>query len=834
MPNGAIRLDGWLNEEAWRLAAPITDFVQKEPVEGAAPADRMEVRIAYDDDALYVGARMASSAPIQAPMGRRDEGFRAEHLVVSLDTYLDRRTASSFGITAAGVRLDSYYASDNEDDEDGGFDPVWDGRVAVEADGWTAELWIPFSQLRFNERDPQVWGLNIFRWIPSRNEEVYWALIPRTEQRWASLFGELHGISGIRPPRRLELLPYVAASARRLPGAGSENPFARGAGAQGRVGLDAKVGVGSNLTIEATVNPDFGQVEADPAVVNLTAFETFFSERRPFFLEGAQLLTGSVNNYFYSRRIGAPPPGRPAADFADQPAATTILGAGKLTGRLPSGTSIGLLGAVTAEEWARTFDEPNRFGRVRVAPRTTYGVARVEQEFGPPGSSIGVMTTMMHRDLGPTDPLAATLTRSAFSLSTDAVVRFRDGEYELNAYAGGSRVGGEPAAIDRLQRASARYLHRPDAAHLRYDPSRRSLSGLKAGASFARRTGRHWNWAVETEIETPEFETNDLGRTTSVDQVQANWRLEYRDTVPGPWWREYRLGVEQQQMWTTAGERERQAVGLGGEIEWPNYWELGGEFLYSFRAFDPRLTRGGPTMQTPAGWTARTEIENNSASRTRGELSLAYGRNEDGGLTFEIGSRLAVQPEQWQLAIEPRYERLVETQQYVTTLDGGPAAAYGGRYVFGHVDRSTYSTEIRFTYTFKPDLTLDFYGEPFAASGRYSGLGELAAARTRTIRRYGTGGTLAVLLSDGSLRVIDGEASFVLRNRDFNVRSFRSNLVLRWEWRPGSILYVVWQQDRSASEMSGSRASLADMFGAIGARGGHFFAVKTSLWVAPS
>jgi hypothetical protein len=858
VPNGSVRVDGRLSEDVWRSIAAVVDFVQKEPVEGSQPSDPMEVRFAYDDDALYVAARMHSSGDLQAPLGRRDDEGRAESLLISLDTYLDRRTASTFGITAAGVRLDAYYASDDEDADDEGYDPVWEGRVAHDEQGWTAELWIPFSQLRFNERDPQIWGLNIQRWVPSRNEEVYWALVPRTEERWASLFGDLHGLSGIRPSRRIELLPYVGGTSHHRGAADPGNPFTRGADIDGRAGLDAKVGIGSNLTFEATVNPDFGQVEADPAEVNLTAFETFFDERRPFFLEGSQMLSGFVNNYFYSRRIGAAPAGNADGTFVDQPSTTTILGAAKLTGRLASGTSLGMLAAVTGEEFARTFtplpgtegvlSDESDFGRVRIAPRTVFAVGRVEQEFGPPGSTIGLMTTMVHRDLPAANPLAQVLVRNAFSLSSDAVLRLNDGEYEARMFAGGSFVGGESGAIDRLQRSSARYFQRPDADHLRYDPTRTSLFGIKAGSSIERRTGQHWNWLADVQLETAGFETNDLGRTTSVDQFQGGSRLSYRETVPGAWWRNYEFAVGTEHLWSLAGEREHLLGAASASITWPNFWETDAEFAQTFRAYDPRLTRGGPLMQTPQNWRAAIEVENSNASRTRVELSALYGRNEDDGLTFEAGTELAFQPgSQWQLSVGPGYERLVETQQYVTTIARGEASAgttFGNRYVFGRIDRSTWSTELRFNYTFKPDLTLDFYGEPFAASGRYLSFGELAAAGTRTIRRYGTDGTVVTPLPDGGLRVVDGleegrqgvpgdRETFVLRGRDFNVRSFRSNVVLRWEWRPGSTLYLVWQQDREEDDAIGRRASLSDMFGSLGTRGDNFFAVKASLWLSP-
>ncbi len=843
--DGSIRLDGRLDEEAWRTAPALTGFVQQEPVEGEPATDAMEIRFVYDDDALYIGARMSSSGPVQAPMGRRDDGERAEHLQVSLDTYLDRRTAYSFGVTAAGVRIDEYYATDNNDwrSSDESFDPVWEARTAADGSGWTAELWIPFSQLRFNDRSPQVWGLNVQRWVPSRNEQVYWALVPRTERGWASHFGDLHGIDGIRLSRRLELLPYAAGSSHVVGGRDVNNPFNGGANLGGRVGLDLKVGLGPNLTLEATANPDFGQVEADPAEVNLSDFETFFSERRPFFVERSQLIVGNVNNYFYSRRIGARPAARAAGDFVDYPGASTILGAAKLTGRLSSGTSIGALGAVTAGEFARTFtahaDLPGSttrgtFERVQVAPPTMYGVARMEQEFGSGGSTWSVMTTAMHRNLEPGTPLAALLTRNAFTFSGDSVIRLNDGEYEVNAFSGISYVEGEAPAITRLQRASARYLQRPDAGYLRYDPRRTTLSGTKSGVRIERRNGRHWLWQASSQIETPEFETNDMGRFTSGDGITGNAEIEYRETVPGRGYRNYSLSLGTRNDWTFGGIQQERSASSRFEITWPNFWFAEAEGEVAFRAQNAFLTRGGPSMQTPRRWDVGFEAGNNRSSQTRAVQRTGYGRDEDGGLQFEIGTSLSVQPApQWSLSIQPSYNREVNTQQFVTARDDGGAATFGGRYIFASVDRSTWAAEVRLSYTFKPELTLDLYAEPFAASGRYSDFGELAAAGSRLIRRYGEAGTTLTRLENGSRVVTDGTATFPLPNRDFNVQSFRSNLVLKWEWRPGSTLYLVWQQNRSEEEAVSRRISIGNLFSSPGVRGDNFFAIKASFWIAP-
>lgn len=289
VPSSSIRVDGRLDEAFWGQAPSITDFMQKEPVEGALPTERTEVRFVYDDKALYVGARMYSSggaSSIQAPLGRRDSGTLAEYVLVSLDTFLDRRTAYSFGVTAAGVRLDHFHRSDNEGNVDRGFDPVWEARVTIDDEGWTAEMWIPLSQLRYNELLEQTWGLNIQRWIPSKNESDYWVAVPRTERAWSSRFGELRGVRASNPVQRLELLPFAASGSSINGDRDLADPFDDGVNLEGRVGLDVKMGIGPNLTLDATVRPDFGQVEADPAVVSLTDFEVFFPERRPFLSEG--------------------------------------------------------------------------------------------------------------------------------------------------------------------------------------------------------------------------------------------------------------------------------------------------------------------------------------------------------------------------------------------------------------------------------------------------------------------------------------------------------------------------------------------------------------------
>ena len=369
------------------------------------------------------------------------------------------------------------------------------------------------------------------------------------------------------------------------------------------------------------------------------------------------------------------PPGRAEGDFVEYPGTSTILGAAKLTGRLASGTSVGLLGAVTDEESARTFNQPLQFGRVRVAPRTIYGVARMQQEFGAPGSVIGFMATGVHREFGEADPLASLLTRNAVTFSADSAIRLHDGEYEMQWYAGATHVNGEAGAIDRLQRASSRYLQRPDAGYVVYDPGRTTMTGGKAGASFERRNARRWLWQAETIIETPEFEPGDIGRITTADGVQARGHVEYRDTEPSRVWRNYSFRLSTSSEWNFGRVLQARSYTPRVAVTWPNFWASTLEVQFDNRAYDARLTRGGPLMQTPRGWESSLELRNSEGAQTRTNIGLTYGRNEDGGVTFDTNVELTMQPApQWQLSVRPAYEREVNTQQYITTLAAGAPA----------------------------------------------------------------------------------------------------------------------------------------------------------------
>ncbi|HEU4996131.1 MAG TPA: DUF5916 domain-containing protein [Gemmatimonadaceae bacterium] len=857
VPTGAIRLDGRPDETAWADVPLLNDFVQKDPVEGAEPTDHLEVRIAYDDEALYVATRVRSKDPskIQAPMSRRDNIHQAEHIWISLDTYMDQRTAYSFAVAASGVRGDWYHPRDNEFDIDDSFDPVWQAVASRDSAGWTAEMRIPFSQLRFNAADEQRWGVNFDYWSPSKNEDVFWIPVPKKETGWSSWMGRLTGIRGIKPTRRVEVLPYVASNSTMNDNRNLRDPFDDGRNLESRVGGDLKMGVGPNLTLEATVNPDFGQVEADPAEVNLSAFETFFSERRPFFIEGNQILAGNGPSYYYSRRIGAPPRGGAAGDFVAYPTSSTIISAAKLTGQLAGRTSLGVLGAVTGREFARSFDSTTgRRADTLVAPITSYGVATVSQQFGANQSTIGAIVTGVQRDIDVSSPLANVYNTRAFTGGADWNLRFRGGAYVLGGFAGMSRVMGSATRIASVQRSSARYFQRPDARSYHFDSTRTSLTGGVGYLFFQKVTGRHWLYSAETGFESPGLELNDLGRISTADGKDASVDVTYRETVPSRLFRSYYVELNQSNEWNFDNVRQFGTIRGDAGATFRNFWNLSLTARHDFQAQDERLTRGGPLMGTPYYNVGIISLSNAASSKTRWQGRVYYGKDEFGTVVNRLSGLISFKPgPRWDFSVTPNFLRAQNPHQYFTTRDDGRPETQGKRYIFGFLDQTTFTSVLRLNYALKPDLTVEMYGEPFAVSGRWNRFSELTVPRALHIRLYGTDGTTAVTNPDGSVTVTDtqvpaaggGNTQFTLPFSDFNVRSWRSNLVLRWEYKPGATVYVVWQQNRSADVPNGefvSFGSLVDPFRRRVGRYGYddlgvthqmtnFFAIKLNYWL---
>ncbi len=829
----APTIDGRMDEAMWAQAVAIDDFEQLRPTPGAAPSERTRIHIMYDDEAIYVGARMLRADPSSIPrmMSRRDGSANAEKITVVFDPQLDRRTGVGFGVTSAGVRSDYRHTQDQEmSGRESQFDPVWAAAAHVDSAGWTAEMRIPFSQLRFPAREAQRWGLQINRWIPDRNEDLFWVMVPPSETGYISRFGTLEGIEGVNAARPVEFLPYVAGDATRRASTTTDNPLARPY--TSRIGVDAKAAVASGLTLDVTINPDFGQVEADPAEVNLSAFETFFDERRPFFTEGSEMLRGSGAQYFYPRRIGAPPHVAVSGDFVDSPNASTILGAAKLTGRLPSRLTIGALTALTAAERARVYDiDSASTSSYRVEPRTAYGVLRLQQEVGTQASTLGLSMSATQRDVGGEPVLAARLAREAYFAGADWRIRFKQGRYAITGFVAGSHVAGDSAAIRRLQTSSVRFFQRPDLTHARYDPTRTSLSGYSARIRADKDAGKTFLWGMEVNAESPGFEINDLGRLQSADDIEYNADLQVRETTPSKYLQNWRLGFDTRGSRNYGGVHQVNSWGQSTSLMLKNLWSVNLRVSWDAPTTDDALTRGGPLMGRVASARQEFRLSNSFGAKLPWRVTVSsmqdaldgHQRNANGQVTFRTTDRLS-------MSVEPSWQKALDPRQYITSVTGG-TRTFGTRYIFGRIDRTTISVKLRANLTFTPNLTLEGYAEPFVASGRYSREGELVAPRSTQLREYGTDGTTMTIDSAGNRSVVDGAESFTLDNRDFHVLSFRSNLVMRWEWMPGSTLFVVWQQNRRTSEAFGDAARFDELWRTTRSAGDNFLSLKASFWV---
>lgn len=841
-PGETIDVDGRLDEDLWSRAVFSDDFTQRRPNPGAPPTERTEFAFVYTEHALYVGARMYAEDPsqIRAILSRRDDGGDSERLIVNIDSYRNRRTYYSIAVTAAGSRLDWYTGqdADNYRERDYSWNPVWSAGAVIDSLGWTAELEIPFSQLRFNEGETFAFGVNVNRYIPTKEEDIYWVAVPPDEAGWPSWFGDLEGMRGIRTRRPVEFVPYVAGSATTTSASlvDPDDPFSSSSDFDGRAGADLKMGIGPSLTLDATFNPDFGQVEADPAEVNLSAFPTFFPERRPFFVEGKELLESE--GLFYSRRIGAPPGGDVDADYADYPGNTTILAAGKVTGRTPGGLSVGVLGAVTAEESARTYDaDTDSFGKARVEPSTGWAVLSLNQEFGQQGSTVGIAGTGVRRSLGTQDDLRFQMNREAYAGQAAWNLRIAGGTYEFRGLAAGSYIAGTPEAIARVQRFSSHYFQRPDADYVDYDTTRTSLSGYRARLEFERESAVHWLWGVGVGAESPGFDINDAGRLRKADRIDAEAQIEYRETQPGTTFQQFSIRSEARSSWNYGGVRQPGEIELGGDFTLLNFWGFGAEFDHRPRAQSDFLTRGGPSMGTGRSFGVSGRVNSDRRKLTTFHLRGGYTWGELGDWGYEIDADIQFKPGgAFQLTISPEYSRQLESRQYVDVFDGGSAATFGQRYVFGSIDYSQVSARFRVNYAFTPNVSLEAYAEPFAASGTYAGFGELEATGSRNLRVYGTDGT-TIEESTGpaprEITVTDGDDTFSFEREDFQALSFRSNVVFRWEWRPNSTLFLVWQMNRGSDIPYNYPPPVhpGDAWSSLGEPGQSYFAIKASYWL---
>lgn len=830
-----IHLDGKLDEKIWKKVVFINRFTQREPFEGEPATDEVYVGFAYDEQALYVGARIIKhSGDIQYVVSRKDRASNSERLIISLDTYLDKITAYSFGVTASGVRLDYYHPEDRAHKRDYNYDPVWDAKTVIDNEGWTVEMRIPFSELRFNSKEELIFGLNVNHYVPNTNEDSYWIYIPKNAVGWSSRFGLLKNIKGIEPPQRLNFLPYFASNTVYKNTFDTTNPFISKFNSTNSVGADIKMGVGSNLTLDATVNPDFGQIDADPAVVNLSAFEVFQSELRPFFNEGRSLLEGGGSGYFYSRRIGARPSYSPDSDFADISSNTTILSAGKLTGRLNNGLSVGILSALTSRESAQTFNlNSNSYNEVRVEPLTSYNVVRLQKEIDDAGSTGGIILTGVKREFNANNHLDMILPRHAYTGGTDWNLRFDEGNYELSVNSGFSVVEGSKDAILNLQQRSSRYFQRPDADYVSLDSTKTALKGYTFGIKLNKNGGEHWLWGIEYSMESPEFELNDIGRTSEADDIDFGMGLKYQENRPSQWYQSWDFGGNVFNKYNYGGIRNFTYFEFSGNIQWLNYSNNNLRFGYTYGGQSDNLTRGGPQMKSPDRWWIGTAYSTNRSQSHYWSVNAEYNANNYNSYGYSSsisGGGLANARTEYQIGFQ--YKREIRRLQYISTLESNLTDTFSHRYLFSSIGFTTISLNARINFAFTPNISIDFYAEPFVSSGNFYNYGQLEKPSTKRITRFNSNPRFDVQENiNGSVLVIEGGESFELSNNDFNIFSFRSNVVLRYEFKPGSTFFFAWQQNRFKRNTTDTLVKPQNLIETFNISGDQIFAVKIAYWL---
>jgi hypothetical protein len=850
-----IVLDGRLDEAAWQ-DAPVArqQFTQSWPNPGQPGTEATEVRVLYDGAAVLVGLRMFDSHPdsIAAPLARRDvAGIYSDWAHVIIDSYHDKLTAFRFTVNPRGVQKDVYNSNDNV--EDANWDAVWDVATRIDSAGWVAEYRIPLSQLRFGgtaSGAERTWGFQVMRDIARKNERVSFNPWTPDGTGFVSRFGTLTGLVDLAQPQRLEILPYASTKLTSARG-NAANPFYDKYDTEPNVGADVRYGLPGGLTLTATINPDFGQVEVDPATVNLSAFETFFPEKRPFFLEGADVFSfGRLRNhndyggqtFFYTRRIGRAPSRTPEGDgieYVDMPAQTRIAGAAKVSGRMGPWT-LGVMNAVTAEETADVASSTagGADSSTVVEPLANYFVGRLRRDFRGGQSAIGGMVTGVSRRQS--DIFRGSLASGAGFGGIDFDHRWHRGKYALTGFALGSRVNGSADVITSIQRNSSHYFQRPDADRVRLNAAATSLTGhyMEVAAS---KSGNSFGSIAVKEV-SPGFEINDVGFQGRVDYraVSPFWGIQSNERKR--FTRDYFAGIWSNYAWNFDGDVIYHGYGGSTSATFNNMSgaNLGGNI--GPKVYDDRLLRGGPLARSPSYYSVNASYWTDSRKRVWTNPYVNYRRLDDGGWNASGGLWTETRPTtSVRITVNPSYFKQHSKSQFVEPVTDALATdTYGRRYLFANLDQTTFAVETRIELTFTSKLSLQSYIQPFVAIGRYEAFKEFTTPGAYDFAVYGQDrGTIAAGdNADGDpIYTIDPDgagaaAAFEIDNPNFNTHSLRGNAVLRWEYRPGSALFFVWQQERFGSERQFAFDANRDVGAIFRETPTNVFMVKVAYWIS--
>ncbi len=803
-------IDGSLNDLIWNKGAWATDFVQRQPQTGQPATQQTQFSIVYNNNYLYIAIRCFDSAPdsIVRRMSRRD-GQDGDLVKIVFDSYHNLRSGFSFGVTAAGVKVDESITNSNE--WDASWDPVWDVKTQIDALGWTVEARIPFSQLRFTPKEDLVWGLEIQRVLSRNSETSVWQFISPDAAGYVNFMGELHGISGIQPRKQRELTPYVAGGIKNYQ-RDAANPFAPGTDYLKNAGIDGKFGLTNNLTVDLTVNPDFGQVEADPSEVNLSSFETLYSEKRPFFVEGKDILSFrllegggplSFDNLFYTRRIGRAPGYAPTLsdnEYSKAPGTTSILGAAKLTGRTPKGWSLGFLESVTQREYALIDREGDR-REVTTEPLTNYVVSRVEKDLNSSQTQLGALFTATNRKLDESY-MAASMHREAYTGGIDFTHRWKNRTYYLNFNTAFSLIKASPEALLGTQTSAPHYFQRPDAPHFEVDSSRTRLFGHGGSIQMGREGNGHWQYTFWVTWRSPGLNLNDAGYLFCNDEIQQVAWIKYSEFQPTGIFRKYFVEASQWYSTTFAGEPRYYGGNVGSQVTFINYLTAGLGFTREGYALSTEMLRGGPKLTENPSWNLYSHLSTDDRKKIKITLwSHTFQRQSHSFSSQTEGVEFRYQ-------MNPAF-RFTLTPQFGTTQNPAqriplPDTLTNNHYLVGEMAQKTASLVLRASYNITPDFTIELYGMPFLSAGRYQKFKLVNLPGSRDFERRYTPflpEEITYYEAEQTYRIGSSEnapATFYFDDPDFHIVDFNSNLVLR-EFKPGSTAYLVWSQKRFGS-----------------------------------
>lgn len=830
-----IKIDGILSDQIWKKPG-YTHFIQQDPDNGKEATLPSEVWLFYDDEAIYFGARYYDDHPelIMARLVRRDFiwGDPSDGCVLYLDSYRDKRSGYFFYVSAAGAVADGLIENDVKQPNDLSWDAVWDGAANIDSEGWTIEMRIPYSQIRFKEQEPQLWGINVERFISRKVETDMIAHTPRNETGFASRFPDLVGIKGIKPATRFELLPYVTGKAeytRSAPG----DPFNSGKVYTPNAGLDFRTGLSNSLTLNATINPDFGQVEVDPAVVNLSDVEYSFQEKRPFFTEGVTIYSfgnGGVSsnasfnwnspNIFYSRRIGRNPQGvLPPYDYADIPDGTKILGAAKISGQVFNDWKIGMLHSFTAREYAEIQNNGAR-SDIEMEPLTYYGVLRTQRDFNSGMQGFGILSTYVYRFFND-ETLGNYLNGSAIVAAADGWTFLDNNKtYVISGWGGISNVTATEQRMIALQRSSGHYFQRPDVSYINVDTAITSMTGYAGRFMFNKQKGKFvFNSAAG--FLSPKFEINDLGYNAYSDLINMHFMATYRWLEPTSWYQNTGISAATYTNYDFGGNNTAQGYWFSSFFTHPSQNGINASFSFNPETYNARRTRGGPLTLNPVNRSYNVSI--NTDFRNDWVVNAGgYGRSGDdqNSISYYAYLELKLTPT-LTLAIGPEIGRSISSAQWVTSYNDPEAAStYDKRYVFARLDQKTIVAEIRTDWIINPKLSFQIYLQPLIASGDYTDFKMLDRPKSYDFVKYGEAGSTIETDNGSGVTLLDADGegpspSKAIGNPDFNIISLRGNAVLRWEYMAGSTLYLVWTQSREDYTQSGEfnfSASASEMF----------------------